>query len=136
MLKQLRSLMMLTALTPKQYRAIFDAIQGTDEEKIKHILEMYSDRWEWTGGESLIFDMLDDPHITAGDMVDMLAEAIEFQELNQDGKNAYIAIKLALMRRPIHPSDSIKLEPWMDENRKISLEYYDGGTLGRDLFDC
>ncbi len=108
---------MKNLFTPKEYRSLFDQAEGSMLEKMKYLLENFSHRWEWDGGDSLVIDMLDDQNISAEDIFETLAEAIEHQELNQDGRNAFIATKLALMRRPVLDADKIKLESWMhDEN--------------------
>lgn len=82
----------------QKYIKAFNGHQGSDVEKIKAILEQYSDRWEWLAGDSMIADLLDDKTITADDMIDYLKGVLEYEGGNREFRNAVVAMETCLRR--------------------------------------
>lgn len=104
-------------MSTKQYCGIYQQLSGSDTSKVKTIIATYSHRWGWEDGESLIIDLLDDHSITSNDILEMLLEAIELDELNKEGRNAYTALKLSLKKQKCLDSQpTISLAPTGQED--------------------
>ncbi|MDF2940487.1 MAG: hypothetical protein K0R66_1129 [Gammaproteobacteria bacterium] len=98
-----------------EYIEIFNKAKGDSLAKIKHILAKYSERWDWTGSDSVIADLLDDKNIAAEDIVAVMLSAVEMEEGNREFKSAATALDIALRKthRP-HSGGAIDFDDYDD----------------------
>ena len=82
----------------EKYIKEFNAISGSNMDKVKTIIMRHADHWEWEGSESVVADILDDENITAEDIVEILTYSVEFEGGNQQFKHAVIALQACLRR--------------------------------------
>jgi hypothetical protein len=90
-----------------EYVEIFNKAKGDNLAKVKYILSKYSDRWDWAGSDSVIADLLDDKHITAEDIVEVMRSAVEMEEGNRELKSVVTALDIALRKTHRPQSDNV-----------------------------
>ena len=81
--------------TIKSYKQQFEQASGNNLARIKTVVEANMDHW-FLEEESLLIDLLDDPNVTAEDIVDTLSDMVSYDEGNTAFKNAVLAMHLCL----------------------------------------
>ncbi len=97
-----------------KYINAYQTESGNATEKVKKILMYYSHSWDWTHSEGLVSDLIDDANITAGDIVDFLADSYEIEGGNEDFHYAVRALQICLRKAKL--SEAALQIPKIDED--------------------
>lgn len=81
-----------------KYKTVYQEQAGSPTEKVKKILMHHAHSWVWAGSETLVADLIDDPNITADDIVDFLVRSYEDEGGNEEFHYAVRALQTSLRK--------------------------------------
>lgn len=80
------------------YINAYNQAQGSEVEKVKHILMFHAHKWDWDAQDALIADLIDDQSITAGDIVEFLENVYAIDGGNREFSCAIKAMQVCLQK--------------------------------------
>lgn len=110
-----------------KYMTAFTSAQGTEVEKVKHVIMHYARTWEWDHQDSLVADLLDDQNITADDIVDFLVSTYEMEGGNREFSCAVKAMQVCLHKGKLQDAKNVKEDVTTFEDNERD-EMFDGSN--------